>query len=358
MPKHLLFIFFFLTSIVLCSFIPDTSNNKKNTMFHKPYFSTGIYGQSVSGCTCHGPTSDPTVSVNLTGLPTLPIVGVTYNLTVEITGGNPAAGYNLAVDNGTITLINGNTESQTSGTEITHTTPKDLIAGATSFSFEWTPSSTSNATFTYAANNVDLNGSSSFDFWSKGSRTVAVQTLPIKLNKFTGNGINLSTNALQWHVSEEINFLHYEIEKSMDGLIFQKIGTQIPIISNILKQYNFIDNNVALNSIKNYYRLKIVDKNNTYTYSPVISISTLQKQVKPIIYPNIINSLQNLNIYGGKNDLKLISLLNSNGGLLQTIKPYSNNYMLQLSSNIKAGNYFIKLVYNNNEKITLPFIVQ
>ena len=50
-------------------------------------------------------------------------------------------------------------------------------------------------------------------------------TLPVKLLSFSGSYQNKSS-LLNWQVAEEINFDHYEIERSSNGYDFAKIGTQ------------------------------------------------------------------------------------------------------------------------------------
>ncbi len=349
----------FLTILLLSSFIKNpTSKDLFTQKRHNFVYSSGIYGQSVAGCTCHGGTATGSVSVNITGLPTSPIIGTTYILTFNITGGNPFAGYNIAVDNGSFGIISGNSESQTIGNEITHTSPKALVSGATSFNFEWTPSTAGNANFTYVANNIDGTGGTGGDFWNNGNKTVPVQTLPVILQKFTGSGLNNAANALQWQVSEETNFLQYEIEKSNDGTNFRKIGTQLPLRNNTLKQYYFIDENIAITIAKNFYRLKIVDINNTFTYSPIVAITTKQKIAKSIVFPNVVNSSQSVTIYSGKNNLKEILLITANGSILEKIKTEKNTYNMQLPNNLQIGNYFIKLIYKDNTTNNLTFLVQ
>ncbi|HWJ90025.1 MAG TPA: hypothetical protein VNR87_02890, partial [Flavisolibacter sp.] len=48
--------------------------------------------------------------------------------------------------------------------------------------------------------------------------------LPVNIISFTGAALNAS-NRLEWQVSEQLNIVQYEIERSADGTTFQKIGS-------------------------------------------------------------------------------------------------------------------------------------
>ncbi|MBB3699185.1 T9SS type A sorting domain-containing protein [Flammeovirga yaeyamensis] len=102
--------------------------------------------------------------------------------------------------------------------------------------------------------------------------------LPVELISFTGD-INNDEVTLKWSTATEVNASHYEIERSVDGRNYEKIGeVNAAGNSNTLQNYTFID---VLTSSKGYYRLKQVDFDDEFTYyGPVI-----------IIHPNVSSEI-------------------------------------------------------------------
>jgi trimeric autotransporter adhesin len=95
-------------------------------------------------------------------------------------------------------------------------------------------------------------------------------TLPIKLLSFTGK-LQSENVKLNWSTSFEQNSKGFEIEKSLDGINFRKIGFVAGAgNSNSTRNYSFTDPQRAVES--NYYRLKLVDIDNTFDYSDVVLV--------------------------------------------------------------------------------------
>lgn len=99
---------------------------------------------------------------------------------------------------------------------------------------------------------------------------------------------------LTWQTATEINNSHFEIERSIDGVEYEKIG-QIEGNGSTLETqlYEFTDDIPAKG--RNYYRLKQVDFDGQFEYSDVIIID-YNKEVSVIIAPNPITQNGRLNI--------------------------------------------------------------
>ena len=96
--------------------------------------------------------------------------------------------------------------------------------------------------------------------------------LPIKLLSFTGIN-NEYNNFLNWQTSTEINSNYFDIERSVNGIVFEKIGrTTASGNSSIIKSYSFTDNQIK-NTAVLYYRLKQVDLDGRFDYSKTILIN-------------------------------------------------------------------------------------
>ena len=95
-------------------------------------------------------------------------------------------------------------------------------------------------------------------------------TLPIELLSFNGR-LQSENVKLNWSTAFEQNSKGFDIEKSSDGINFRKIGFVASTgNSSTTKNYTFTDPQRAVEF--NYYRLKLVDIDNTFDYSDVVLV--------------------------------------------------------------------------------------
>ena len=93
---------------------------------------------------------------------------------------------------------------------------------------------------------------------------------------------------VSWSNLTETDILHYVIERSLDGSSFQTIGTVMSVINNGSKaDYQFLSVQLAN---RTYYRIKAVEKNGAFYYSPIISLTrniySFDYEQSVSIYPN------------------------------------------------------------------------
>ncbi|WP_165940061.1 PQQ-dependent sugar dehydrogenase [Dyadobacter psychrotolerans] len=89
--------------------------------------------------------------------------------------------------------------------------------------------------------------------------------LPVKLESFTAQPIENSVQ-LKWITTFETNFSHFELEHSPDGKKFQKLKAIQATEKN--DNYTYLDNS-PFNDL-NYYRLKMIDRDNSYQFSHLV----------------------------------------------------------------------------------------
>lgn len=102
--------------------------------------------------------------------------------------------------------------------------------------------------------------------------------LPIKLASFSGQLIKTNNNSLvaklSWTITSEVSQSYFEIEKSVDGNNWQKVGS-LPAergATGVLQEYTYNDA-VTNTTAKCYYRLKIVNIDGASYYSGVVPFS-------------------------------------------------------------------------------------
>ncbi len=107
-------------------------------------------------------------------------------------------------------------------------------------------------------------------------------SLPVQLFSFTVSK-KQKGNDLQWITASEKNSDYFEIEISKDGRYFDSIA-MLPAAgeSKTMKKYNFLHEFTEQGIW--YYRLKTVDRDNTFEYSKVIAIKRDFEEIE-IWYP-------------------------------------------------------------------------
>ncbi len=164
--------------------------------------------------------------------------------------------------------------------------------------------------------------------------------LPVTLIDFTAVKNN-STITLNWTASREANFRQYEVERSIDGISFNKIGT---VQGQNLSNYNLSDKNLP-DSRTAFYRLKMLDIDGKFTYSKTIFVR-LSRNVHAInVYPNpAVNELTialQRPLKAGSS-LKITDIAGKEA-INQTVNAAQSNIKLQVNQ-LPAGRYFISLL--------------
>lgn len=106
--------------------------------------------------------------------------------------------------------------------------------------------------------------------------------LPVKLVSFTGKREG-NTAILEWMTSEETNSDHFEIQRSTSGKDWISIGrVDSHGESKVLRNYTFTDAKPF--SGANLYRLRMVDKDETFAYSSIRNLT--MEGSRSYVYPN------------------------------------------------------------------------
>jgi hypothetical protein len=210
---------------------------------------------------------------------------------------------------------------------------------------------------------IDNNGRQ-YSLWFKSFDYSApvTSTLPVTLTSFTAQLDNNNIVGLNWSTTSEVNASHFTIERSTDAVNFDDVAIVMTQEGNsaALRNYNYPDNISSVNGDVIYYRLKMVDKDGSFSYSGV-EIIRVEKQANSqvIAFPNpavseihitIPESWQNKNVsynlYNVNGSLvKLI--VNSNAGQTESINiaslPVGVYILRTISGSNNATQKFIKV---------------
>lgn len=182
------------------------------------------------------------------------------------------------------------------------------------------------------------------EFWLNNGGLGANQPLPVNLLSF--NATRQSGGVyLQWVAENELNTANYIVERSTNGIDFTSIGTVAAGNNN--GRYNFTDAQPVTGI--NYYRLKVLDKNNTFNYSPVRVVKFTSDNGGITVYPNPVTQ-STITITAPVN-CNAAQLFDGAGKLVKQFVLKGNSNMLNLTG-VAKGIYQLKvitsqLVYTN-----------
>lgn len=162
--------------------------------------------------------------------------------------------------------------------------------------------------------------------------------LPIDELRFYAEKEN-DYSVLGWVTSNEKNISHFDIERSIDGKAFSKIGE---VKSGL--EYVFYDQK-PVNGI-NYYRLKLIDNEGDFTYSEVKEV-IFTNDILVSLFPNPTNNYSSLKITGEYKELKL-TVYDLKGRLIKNSTHYNQNSIeLEFVNQLADGMYHINLTIDN-----------
>lgn len=180
--------------------------------------------------------------------------------------------------------------------------------------------------------------------------------LPLDLTLFSVNA-TLQSIDLLWHSINEANFDHFEVERSVNSLNFIKI-TDVAPSEMRSSAYQYVDNSV-IPGRRYFYRLKMVDEDGFYIYSPIES-TIIEKDLLNInsVSPNPTKGKTVLLVNSPSESELTIKLLDFTSNVLETIPFFPvtglNEVMIDLSK-YPVGVYTLSIT-SNDEKISEKII--
>lgn len=163
---------------------------------------------------------------------------------------------------------------------------------------------------------------------------ITTGVLPLRLISFSGI-VKEDKDVLNWMTADELNTAHFIIQQSLNGITFSSIAT-VPATGNtIATSYHYTQ--ASMLNPAGYYRLKMVDKDEKFTYSTVIKLKHTNNSNLSAIYNE-----SNKQIIIRNNALAICNwkLFSINGSLIK--QGTSADAIINIStSKITAGTYLI-----------------
>ena len=113
------------------------------------------------------------------------------------------------------------------------------------------------------------------------------EPLPVELTQFTATATGPSAVRLAWATASEKNSAVFEVERSADGRAFVAIGAVAAAgSSSRARGYELLDSKLPAGAATLYYRLRQVDADGSFSYSPVRTVGLTGAAAGLSLYPN------------------------------------------------------------------------
>lgn len=174
-----------------------------------------------------------------------------------------------------------------------------------------------------------------------------VLSLPVELMKFSGSYSNNQV-VLSWTTASETNNDYFMVEKSTNAIDFADIAKiKGAGNSNEIQDYTYLDANS--NKGTTYYRLKQVDFDGKYSYSPIVTVvNNANSDVKVIVN----NEMKSIIIQNYSNSALDVFLFDVQGKLWNYYRIGTGNSEI---GNINSGVYYV--IINNGSNSSSQKII-
>lgn len=170
---------------------------------------------------------------------------------------------------------------------------------------------------------------------------ISEAALPVTLVEFVASRRE-HVALLSWVTTHESNSDHFAIERSANGKQWELIGTvQSHLDSDERQSYTFTD--TAPLPSENLYRLKMVDRDGSYAYSRIQSV-TFGDQRDAVLYPNPISVGDKLQTQvADLSSITHIAIFDSGGDQVLSV-PWQPEIDV---SGLPAGVYVVRIAYRD-----------
>lgn len=171
-------------------------------------------------------------------------------------------------------------------------------------------------------------------------------SLPLDLTGFSTKGSNCNAT-LGWSTANESNTSHFEIEQGFDGINYRYVKSEPAQGDGPGKSYSAsVDQPVS----KAWYRLKMVDRDGRFKYSPVRLLETSCTAAETMkIYPHPATAATPVfvELVSGLAKSVQIQIMNSSGTIVRTIPAQlvvGTNRIELNKQGLLAGTYIVRMI--------------
>ncbi len=182
---------------------------------------------------------------------------------------------------------------------------------------------------------------------------ISQSVLPLNVVGFSAKATSIKHIELAWQIAQSESINKFLVERSSNLRDFSSVGMVNASGNNIIKNYSFTDVNPIIGS--NFYRLKIYQKNGSFTYSEVKSVY-LSSDKRLSIFPNPVKDVLQIR-FSGENETGILKIVDASGKIvIQQPVQLSGYFLLPINvKGLESGRYSLLLETVASKKL-LEFI--
>jgi hypothetical protein len=181
------------------------------------------------------------------------------------------------------------------------------------------------------------------EFWLNNGGPDRQTPLPVELVSFTAKKKDKKDVIAEWKTVAEQNISHFEIEVAKGNTDYQ--NNRFVKVAEVLSQgntnsqrnYSFTDTGPGKSGVL-YYRLKIVEKDNSFAYSPVRPV-VFDDEIQWQVYPNPSDGVYNFVFQLNQSEKMDIRIYDVNGKLVKQTSLAGNGFIQKAELDLKATRF-------------------
>jgi hypothetical protein len=164
--------------------------------------------------------------------------------------------------------------------------------------------------------------------------------LPVELLYFRGRRVE-GTAVLTWATSSETDNDYFEVERSSDGVHFERAGYVLGKgNSSDVSSYRWIDEQIPATRL--YYRLVQVDKDGSRHYSNIVVID-FSREESVLLYPNPFTGAVTVKVVSATSDKVQLKISTGKGQEIYNGE-HAVNEEVRLGQEYAEGIYYLKVI--------------
>lgn len=192
-----------------------------------------------------------------------------------------------------------------------------------------------------------------FYIWGTCGDVGCPAVLPVELITFEGKALPDGNHQLTWATASEWMSDYFEVEHSQDGHRFESLARLAAAgYSEQPRSYEYLHREAPAGY--NYYRLKAVDTDGTYTYSPTIAV--FKRAGHGIrLYPTVTDDVIKVETPNLEADLELY-IHDTQGNLVSACTLRKNTIETVQLGHLPTGMYFVRFEHAGMQEVERVFV--
>jgi hypothetical protein len=170
-----------------------------------------------------------------------------------------------------------------------------------------------------------------------------VVPLPVELLRFSAVAAPGKVT-LNWATATEHNSAYFRVERSLDGVVFTAIGQEVPAAGNSLgrQEYALVDKVLPGGAARLYYRLHQVDRDGSFSYSPVQAVVPVHELSVMRVFPNPAKASASAVLVGAPSGAAVYVMDALGRAVASSVADGTGTAQLVLPTSLARGMYLVR----------------